>query len=242
MTMSARQTCRILLVAGLASLLLFGVRAGVLWPKQIMAIVGTSLDALRGLGPMGVAIFAALQLIVAVSGIIPAAMLGVAAGAIYGLMTGFIVAAISTLAGALLAFLLARSLLRDSIDRALAHRPRLHLLDTVVARDGWRVVCLMRMSPVMPFSITSYALGLSSIGTRDYMIGTMASLPALFGYVFLGTLADAGLTASSHGASPLRWTLLGIGAMATAILTWRIGHLVTKSGILSAPQIPPPHA
>jgi uncharacterized membrane protein YdjX (TVP38/TMEM64 family) len=56
----------------------------------------------------------------------------------------------------------------------------------------------------MPFSVTNYMLGLSSIDLRSYIIGMLASLPALFGYVFIDTLADASLSAWRTGADPLR--------------------------------------
>ena len=53
--------------------------------------------------------------------------------------------------------------------------------------------------------------GISAVGIEAYLIGTAASLPALLGYVYLGTLADAGLSAWTAGAAPLRWAMLGLG-------------------------------
>jgi len=85
----------------------------------------------------------------------------------------------------------------------------------------------------MPFSVTSYMLGLSSIDLRSYTIGTLASLPALCGYVFIGTLADASLSAWRTGADPLRWVLLGIGGAATLVLIVRFGYIVRRLGLTS---------
>jgi len=226
---------RVLAACALFGLVLVGIAAGRIWADRFTSGATDLLHGVRGLGEIGLLIFAVAQILVAISGILPAALLGIAAGAIYGLMTGFIIAAFSTLAGALLAFLLARSLLRDSVERMLARRPRLRDLDRLVAQDGWRIVCLLRVSPVMPFSAASYALGLSGIGMRDYMLGTLASLPALLGYVFLGTLADASLSAWSTGAGTLHWVLLAIGALATVLVTLRIGWLCTRAGILAHP-------
>jgi len=79
----------------------------------------------------------------------------------------------------------------------------------------------------MPFAATSYALGMSAVGIKAYLIGTAASLPALAGYVYLGTLADVGLSAWTTGAAPLRWVMLGLGGLATVALTvvgYRIGR------------------
>jgi len=230
-----RKNIRILAACGLFGVLLVGLGAGRLWADRLTAGTTDLLHGIRGMGEIGLVAFAVAQILVAVSGILPAALLGVAAGAIYGLATGFIIAAASTLAGALLAFLLARSLARDSVARMIARRPRLRDLDRMIARDGWRIVCLLRISPVMPFSATSYALGLSGIGMRDYMLGTLASLPALLGYVFLGTLADASLAAWSAGAGKLHWVMLGVGAIATVLVTLRIGWLGARAGILGRP-------
>jgi uncharacterized membrane protein YdjX (TVP38/TMEM64 family) len=108
-------------------------------------------------------------------------------------------------------------------------------LDARIARDGWKLVWLLRVSPIMPFSATSIALGLSAVGLRDYAIGTLASLPALCGYVFIGTLADTSLSAWAAGASPIRWALLGIGSLATLILIARFGQIAMKLRLASWP-------
>ena len=150
-----------------------------------------------------------------------------------GLVPGFLLAAVTTLAGALLSFFVSRSLFRATVERLTARRPRLRSLDARIARDGWKLVCLLRVSPIMPFSATSLALGLSAVGLRDYAIGTLASLPALYGYVFIGTLADTSLSAWATGASTVRLVLLGIGGLATLVLVLRFGQIAIKLGLAS---------
>ena len=56
----------------------------------------------------------------------------------------------------------------------------------------------------MPFVATSYLLGLSAISLRDYMLGTLAALPALLGYVSLGAFSRAGVSASTGAAGPFQ--------------------------------------
>src|SRR5438132_2576762 len=184
-------------------------------PERVIGVAEKLMHVVRGFGVRGAVLFAIMQVLVAVSGILPASLLGVAAGAIYGLVPGFLLAAVSTLAGALLSFFLSRSLFRAVVERQMARRPRLRNLDARIARDGWKLVCLLRVSPIMPFSATSFVLGLSAISLRDYAIGTLASLPALCGYVFIGTLADTSLAAWATGASPVRLILLAIGGLGT---------------------------
>ena len=124
-------------------------------------------------------------------------------------------------------FALSRSAFRPAVTRFMAGRSRLRRLDELIARDGWRFACLLRASPVMPFAITSYALGLSSIRLRDYCIGTLAAMPALFGYVLLGALAGSGVAAWSS-SNPFAGWLLAVGAVATLALTLRVGQLVAR--------------
>ena len=213
----------VLLAVGLVGV---GVLAGHS-PDLLVARMEGGLQTVRDLGGAGRALFAVVQVLVAVSGILPASMLGVAAGVLYGLPAGFAVSGASTLAGAVLAFVLSRSVLRPAVARFLARRPRLRELDGMVAKDGLRMACLLRISPVMPFAATSYALGLSSIGLRDYVIGTLAAMPALFGYVLLGTLAGSGMAVWSS-RSPLGGWMLVLGGIATLVLTLRVGQLVAR--------------
>lgn len=197
---------------------------------QGAAAVDEALGSLQQLGAPVWLGLAALQLIAVLCGVVPASVIGMATGALYGLWFGFTLAGLSTFAGAVLAFWLSRSLFRPLIERLVRQRGWVQDLDTALGQDAWRLVCLLRVSPVMPFVATSYLLGLSSVSLRDYTIGTLASLPALFGYVALGTLAHAGLSAWSGAAGPLRWGLLATGITATVALIVHLGRLVAKVG------------
>jgi uncharacterized membrane protein YdjX (TVP38/TMEM64 family) len=227
-----RSSGRGLLAVGLVALAGLGIAAWIS-PAGLIAATDASVRTLRNLGFGGAVAFGILQVLVAASGILPASLLGVAAGGIYGLMPGFLLSAGGAMAGALVAFFLSRSLFRPTVERLIATRSRLRNFDALIAQDGLRLVCLLRLSPVMPFSVTSYMLGLSSIDLGSYTIGTLASLPALGGYVFIGTLADASLSHWMSGADPLRWILLGIGGVATLVLTVRFGYIVKRLGFTS---------
>jgi uncharacterized membrane protein YdjX (TVP38/TMEM64 family) len=220
-----------ILAACLVGLIAFGIFAAWASPERVTNAAEGLMHLLRGLGFRGALLYSALQICIAVTGILPASLLGIAAGAIYGLVPGFLLAATSTLAGALLSFCLSRSLFRPAVETLVACRPRLRDLDALIARDGWKLVCLVRVSPIMPFSATSFVLGLSPVGLRNYAIGTLASFPALCGYVFIGTLADTGLSTWGTSAGPVRWGLLGVGALATLLLIFRFGQIVAKLGL-----------
>lgn len=230
---------------GLGLILLSLVGAGIvvvrLWPDAVSRLIDDVTRIERTLGAAGWLLAAAIQVLIALCGILPASVGALAAGLVYGIVGGFLLSAIGTLIGAGLAFLLARSLLRPLIARMLARHPRIARLDDAVTRDGWRLVCLLRISPVMPFAITSYALGLTSLDLRSYAIGTLASLPALLGYVVLGHLSGSGLDAlASHQARPLHWLLLLLAIAATALLTLKLGGIVRQ--VVRLPDAPSPKA
>ena len=82
------------------------------------------------------------------------------------------------------------------------------------------------MSPAMPFSATSYALGLSQVGSKDFLVGTLASLPALAGYVAMEARWRMPEWAVGRRLwDPLHWGLLAVGLVATVLLTLHIGRL-----------------
>jgi uncharacterized membrane protein YdjX (TVP38/TMEM64 family) len=205
-----------------ACVLLCVTIVGILGQASFGAWLSRADGAILALGPGGWLVFALLQALVALVGVVPASLLGIAAGAVYGIALGFALSASGVMAGALGAFWLARSFARPLIAALLS--ARLARLDAALAEESLRLVCLLRVSPVLPFSITSYALGLSGVSTRAYIIGTLASLPALLGYVAIGALGAAGVGAARFGAahvggaSAIRDVLLAVGVVATALL------------------------
>ncbi len=237
--MSRAPSASVLLRALLAIVLFLAVCAGVVivrvWPHLVSSLFEKATRIEQDLGPAGWLLAALIQVVIALCGILPASVGGLAAGLVYGIVGGFVVSAFGTLVGAAVAFLLARSLFRPLIVRMLSNHSRFARLDDAVARDGWRLVCLLRVSPVMPFAMTSYALGLTSLDLRSYAVGTLASLPALLGYVVLGALSGRGLGAlASPEARPLHWALLVLAAVATLLLILKLGGIVRR--VVRLPQ------
>ncbi|MEH3118759.1 MAG: VTT domain-containing protein [Methylorubrum populi] len=192
---------------------LSGAAAGLLAPEAAASASRQVAAACDAAGPAGWALLVAIQVAVAASGILPASLFGVLAGALYGPGTGFGLAAAGTLLGAGLSFALGRAW--------AARRPRpgsnrLRQIDAMIVRDGWRAVCLLRLSPVMPFALTSWALSLSRVSPAAYGLGTLAALPSLLVYVVTGSLSRTGT------ADLARTGLFALGAVATLILAIRL--------------------
>jgi len=195
------------------------------WPQAITQIFGEAINAIAGLHGLGWAGFVLVMVMVAISGFIPASLIGVSAGVAYGVILGFATASISLLMGAVVAFLFSRSLLRPVIERKLRGRPQLSSVDGQIRNQGWRFVFLLRLSPVMPFAATSYALGLTSIALREYMAGTLATLPSVMIGVLAGTAVKTGVSAWSGREKSIRFALLLLGMLAMFILMIKIAHM-----------------
>jgi uncharacterized membrane protein YdjX (TVP38/TMEM64 family) len=206
-----------------------------LWPGRVSELSALLLRWERALGSVGWPAAMFVQLLIALCGIVPASIGALGAGLLYGTVEGFLLCGGATLAGAMLAFMLSRSMFRPLITAMLARRPRLARLDEAVTLEGWRLVSLLRISPVMPFALTSYALGLTSLPMRDYLVGTLASLPALLLYVVLGDLTGEGVASLSAGAGQaLHRTLLVLAVAATVLLALLLGRILRRALALPA--------
>ncbi len=155
---------------------------------------------------------------------VPAWPLTVGAGAAYGVVAGTALVSISSVTGAALAFLLARSLLRRQVERWVAGNLRFAAIDQAVGRQGWRIVALTRLSPVFPFNLLNYAYGLTAIGFGPYVLASwLAMLPGTLLYVYLGAagadVAEAATGQVNWLATGLRWVGFAATVIVTGILT-----------------------
>jgi uncharacterized membrane protein YdjX (TVP38/TMEM64 family) len=174
---------------------------------------------LQGLGTWGVVI---LVLILVFMTFLPAPdwPLPIAAGYVYGVWAFPLVYGSIAFASAL-AFLAARYVARDRIRAWLHRRPLYRALDRAVGEDGWQVVVLVRLSPIVPFNVQNYAFGVTAVPFWPYLAGTLGGIvPGTALYVYFGIFGK-GL---GSGTSPLEWVLLGVGVAATIAL----GVLVTR--------------
>ncbi|MDX1501672.1 MAG: TVP38/TMEM64 family protein [Thermoanaerobaculia bacterium] len=183
----------------------------------------------RSLGPWGPAVFVG-GYVAATVALLPGWVLTVAAGVIFGLAWGTLWVFLGATVGASCAFLIARHLARGRVERALAGRPRFRAVDRAVAGQGVRTVLLLRLSPLFPFNLLNYALGLTRVRFRDYLIGCAGMLPGTFLYVYYGraagSLARAAAGEGREGAAG--WVVLGVGLAATAVVTALITRVARR--------------
>ena len=156
---------------------------------------------------------------------IPTWMFAVAAGAVFGPGWGFLLAWIGALAGETIAFLLARYWLRATVRKLVARKAMLAAVDKALRKEGWQVVALLRLSPVVPLGLKNYLFGVTRVKLRDYLIGSaLGKIPGLLLYVFMGATGRAAL---GH-EGPYKWALVAAGIVATVVATHLIAHAAGK--------------
>ncbi len=161
------------------------------------------------LGAAGVLVFIAVFAVAMVL-FVPGTFFALGAGFAFGLGWGMFAAVSGATLGATAAFLIARYAARDWVRGWTRERRRLKALDRAVARKGWRVVALLRLSPVFPFPVLNYVLGLTGVRLVSYVAATAAGiLPGTFLYVAIGYAGRTGLQPSPEPGDQLRLVILG---------------------------------
>jgi uncharacterized membrane protein YdjX (TVP38/TMEM64 family) len=147
-----------------------------------------------------------------------AAILTLAGGAIFGALMGTIWVNIGATTGALLAFLLARTLLRDWVLKRFGQR--VLSLDKGLNENGLSYLLFLRLVPIFPFFLVNLACGVTGLSIKTYLIGTMIGiLPGSFVYANAGA-SLASIESISQVASMrvlVSLALLGLFALIPAM-------------------------
>lgn len=203
----------LLVVAVVAVLVLAGREAAALIPR-----FAAWVDSLDAAGPV---LFIAGYVLATVA-FVPGSLLTLAAGAVFGLTRGFVIVFVGATIGATAAFLVSRHLARRPVERRLEGNDRFAAIDRAIGREGFRIVLLLRLSPAFPFNLMNYALGITRVRLRDYVVASVGMIPGTLLYVYYGRLAGD-VAAVAAGVQPDRgaahWAVLGIGLVATIGVT-----------------------
>ena len=211
-----------LAAAALGLLLLVG--------QRLAAAVPAFQGWVAGLGAWGPLGFLAGYAI-AVVAFVPGSLLTLAGGATFGLVRGVAYVWLAATLGAALAFLVSRHRARTWVEQRVAADPRFAAIDRAIASQGGRIVFLLRLSPLFPFSLLNYALGLTRVRFLDYAIASLGMLPGTILYVYYGSLAGE-LARAAGGTTtrgPAEWGLLGLGLVATLLVTRIVTRLAGRA-------------
>ncbi len=153
----------------------------------------------------------------------------VAAGLIFGVVGGTAAALSGATLGAALAFLVSRYLVRDSVQKFAKSNPRFQAIDQAIGENGWKIVGLLRLNPLIPFNISNYFYGITAIPFWQYvLVSAIGMLPGALLYAYLGAVGKATLGVESPPSTG-HYLLLGIGLAATVAGTIIISRLARNA-------------
>jgi uncharacterized membrane protein YdjX (TVP38/TMEM64 family) len=172
------------------------------------------------MGVLGGVVFALIYVAAAML-FVPGSVLTIAAGVVFGLGWGTLVVSVASTATAAAAFLIARYVARARVEELARRHEKFGAIDRAIREKGWKVVALLRLSPVVPFSLSNYLYGLTAVGFWPYLLASwVAMLPGTVLYVSLGAAGRAAAGAGKgEGRSPWEWALLAAGLVATVVVT-----------------------
>lgn len=190
------------------------------------------LEWVRAQGPWAPALYIVLYVVACVC-FLPGSLLTLGAGILFGPVLGTFWTSIASTLGATASFLIGRFAARDWLQHKLSGYPRFAAIDAAIGREGWKIVGLLRLSPAFPFSLLNYALGLTRVRLRDYVLASwIGMLPATALYVYIGSLIGEALLSgqpSQRSRTPAEWALFGVGFAATALVTFQITRIARSA-------------
>lgn len=206
----------LLVVLALVAMKLLPVRT---WFQQ-------ALEAIAGLGFWGALLFIGLYIVATVL-LIPGSVLTLGAGAVFGVVRGTVIVSIASTLAAVAAFVVGRYLAREAIARRIEGDAKFAVIDAAVAREGWKIVLLTRLSPVFPYTFLNYAFGLTRVRPGAYVLASwIGMMPGTVMYVYLGSLARV---VGERSRTPGEWALYGVGLVATVAVTVLVTRIARRA-------------
>ncbi len=199
--------------------------------------VNAFAEWIRTLGVAGVFLFVVVFVAAALISL-PASVFAAAAGLIYGFGGGAVVAITGAICASTLGFLLARHVFRERVEGYAKTHRKFAAIDRALGEQGWKIVGLLRLSPVMPLGLSTYLFGVTSIEFAPYALtSALGVIPGTLMYVYLGAVGRIGLSGAKHQRSPLEWGLMLAGLVATVAVTLLVGRIAKSALDKTAPAV-----
>jgi uncharacterized membrane protein YdjX (TVP38/TMEM64 family) len=197
------------------------------------------IEGVKELGPTGIIYYALIYMIAEILAI-PATPMTLSAGYLFGLQNGILTVLAGATGAACIGFWISRTFLREYVESTLLApsaskdgKPSsntLAKLDKAIGEEGFKLLVLIRLSPIFPFSVINYLYGASSIDFGPYILGTLIGfVPTTTAYVYTGMVGQA-LTVGQGGDQP--WYVYGGGFAVLAVLVKLVTDVAT--GIIDA--------
>lgn len=205
----------------------------------------------QNLGPWGPLVLAVAYIPLTVLAV-PASVLTLGGGYLFGLPLGFVADSIGAAIGATAAFLIGRTIGRSYVISKLKDYPQFQAVAIAIQRSGFKIVLLLRLVPLLPFNMLNYLLSVTPVGIWEYMLASwLGMMPITLALVYVGTtLKD--LSDVTHGwgeISTTRWMLIVLGLLVSVVLIVCVTKVAKSAldkalaenaemGGLESPQLP----
>lgn len=163
---------------------------------------------------------------------IPGSVLTLGGGFLFGISAGIVYVSAGATLGATLAFLVGRYGLRRWIVKKVGNNVKFQALDEAVAREGWKMVLLVRLCPIFPFPVTNYGFGITRVSLKEYVLASwIGMLPAMVVLVYIGSLAGslANLGTRGRARTPLEWALYAAGLLMAVVVTVYLTRIAKRA-------------
>ena len=198
---------------------------------NLQEFLQNALQWINSLGAIGGIVFIGIY-IIATLAFLPAALLTLGAGVIFGVIWGSLYVFIGATLGAIAAFLGGRYLAQGWVKEKISSYKKFAIIDKAVSKEGLKIVLLVRLSPLFPFNLLNYAFGITSVSFQDYLIGSVGMIPGTIMYVYFGSLVgDIALIGSKNqpGNIILHWVIQIMGLIATIAVTVYVTKIAKKA-------------
>lgn len=189
------------------------------------------LDWVRGFGVWGPVLLGAVYIVATVF-MAPGLLLTLGAGYLFGVVIGSITVSVASVAGATAAFLVGRYAARDFVSGLAENNPKFAAVDGAVAKSGWRIVLLTRLSPLFPFNVINYLYGATKVSLGEYVLASwIGMMPGTVLYVYLGHAAGnlTELLAGERETGPAEQAAFYVGLAATAAVTIVVTRIASRA-------------
>eukprot|EP01111_Echinosteliopsis_oligospora_P012600 TRINITY_DN4334_c0_g1_i1.p1 TRINITY_DN4334_c0_g1~~TRINITY_DN4334_c0_g1_i1.p1 ORF type:complete len:277 (-),score=52.55 TRINITY_DN4334_c0_g1_i1:282-1112(-) len=152
----------------------------------------------------------------------PGTPFNLAAGFLYGVWLGAIVTVVGCDLGASLSFLISRTLGREWAQEQVSKNKRFSMINLAVEKNAWLIICLIRLSPVLPFGLCNYIFGVTKVPFTTYWTATTLGLiPCTVAYTYLGSLmrdlSDIYAKDSATSSSSTQTTIIALAVVFTLL-------------------------
>lgn len=190
------------------------------WMEQFTAWLKTH-------GAIGVLVFV-IAYVLGTSFGAPAALFIIAASISFGMARGLLLAWLTCLLASMISLVAARYIFRGLIEKVIGQNERLRIFDAMIEREGGKIILLLRLTPILPFSICNYFAAATKIRFWPYLWATaLGVIPATIFYAYIGYAGK--IAFEKHPRTPFEYVFLGVGLAATALLIFYFTRIAKQS-------------